>query len=186
MNEEYIPRESLGRAFVREIYDWVEAAVIAVVCVVLVFTFAARLAGVNGRSMNPTLKDRDRLIITRLFYSPHQGDIVVITKPNSQNEPLIKRIIAVGGQTVDIDFELGVVFVDDTVLSEGYIAEPTHRSYEVEFPQTVPEGCVFVMGDNRNMSWDSRAAEVGMVDERYILGKVVYRVLPYNKMGVPQ
>jgi len=185
MNEEYIPRETFGRAIVREVYDWVEAAVVAVVCVVLLFTFVARLAGVHGKSMNPTLHDQDRLIITRLFYTPSRGDIVVVTKPNSQNEPLIKRVIAVGGQTVDIDFDLGIVFVDGKALSESYIADATCRSYDLEFPQTVPEGHVFIMGDNRNMSWDSRVAEVGMVDERYILGKVIYRVMPYGKRGYP-
>ena len=187
MFEDYYPKEKPSRFALRELFDWVEAGMVAVACVVLVFTFAVRLAGVDGDSMNPTLYNRDRLLITRLFYTPQQGDIVVVTKPTHRNEPLIKRVIATGGQTVDIDFVSHTVIVDGVVLDEEhYIAEPTAQQYDLSFPQTVPEGCVFIMGDNRNHSWDSRDSEVGMVDERYILGKVIYRVLPYRSMGVPR
>jgi len=186
MNEEFYPQESLGKSVMRELFDWVEAGMVAVVAVVLLFTFVARMAGVDGESMLPTLCHNDRLIITRMLYEPARGDIVVVTKPNSRGEPLVKRVIATGGQVVDIDFQQGVVYVDGEALDEHYVAEPTYTGYDVEFPQTVPQGHVFVMGDNRNASWDSRTSAVGMVDERYILGKVIYRLMPYTKMGVPK
>jgi len=186
MNEEFTPTEAIGRSLMRELYDWVEAGIVAVVCVIILFTFGIRMAGVDGASMNPTLHDQDLLVISRMLYQPVCGDIVVITKPNHQQKPLIKRVIATEGQTVDIDFDKGVVYVDGAALQEPYTAEPTYHSYDMVFPQTVPQGCVFAMGDNRNESWDSRAAEVGMIDARYILGKVIYRILPYNQMGIPQ
>lgn len=187
LNEEFSIEERAGFSFLRELYDWVEAAVMAVFFMVLIFTFVVRMVSVNGISMNPTLEDGERLIVSRVFYTPRYGDIVVITKPNSQHEPLIKRVIATEGQEIDIDFEKGIVTVDGKILDEPYIAEPTNAYYRgVAFPQTVPEGCVFVMGDNRNNSWDSRAPGVGMVDARHILGKVYYRVMPYSRLGVPQ
>ncbi len=183
MREDYEPREQIGRALLRELYDWVEAAMTAVLCVVLLFTFVMRLAGVDGDSMMPTLHDEDRLLISRLGYEPRQGDIVVITKPTRRDEPLVKRVVATGGQTVYIDFGTGRVIVDN-VEQEGF--GPTNLQYDMEFPQTVPEGHVFVLGDNRNNSWDSRDTGVGMVDERYILGKVLYRVWPHGDMGRPE
>lgn len=183
MYEEYEPRK---RSAMEEVYDWVEAAMMAVVCVVLIFTLVVRLTGVDGDSMLPTLENKDRLLITRLGHSPQQGDMVVVTKPNRRGEPLVKRVIATGGQTVEIDFKAHTVSVDGVELEEPYIAEPTALYYDMTFPQTVPEGSLFLMGDNRNNSWDSRDSEVGMVDERYVMGKVIYRLLPYNRMGVPR
>ncbi len=188
MNEEFIPKQDVSTSLLHELYDWVEAGMMAVVAVVLLFTFVVRMAGVDGNSMNPTLEQNDRLFISRLNYTPQNGDIVVATKPNSRGEPLIKRVIAVGGQTVSIDFNLGIVYVDGQALDEPYVGTPTNVSYDTDFsqPVLVPYGHVFLMGDNRNYSWDSRASQVGMVDQRYILGKVVYRLLPYHNMGVPK
>jgi signal peptidase I len=114
-----------------------------------------------------------------------QGDIVVATKPYSGGEPIIKRVIATGGQTVNINFDLGVVFVDGEMIEETYVNTPTNVSYDMEFPVTVPEGSVFCLGDNRNHSYDSRATEIGMIDERYILGKVLLRVFPFGSFGNP-
>lgn len=185
MFEEYIPQEKAARAAMREIVDWVEAAMLAVVCVVLVFTFIVRTAGVEGSSMLPSLSDGDRLLITKLAEPLERGDIVVITKPSASPKPLVKRVIATGGQTIDINFDTHEVYVDGVKLFERYIAEPTARYYDMQFPQLVPEGHVFVMGDNRNDSWDSRATAVGMVDERHILGKVIYRISPYRSKGLP-
>ena len=188
MNENVYLPEKRGDSFAREVYDWVESALTAVICVVLVFTFAARTVGVVGESMLPTLEDNDRLVATRLYDTLKREDIVVVNQPNKRHEPLIKRVIATEGQTVDIDFDTGNVFVDGKQLYEPYIAEKIRpqSQFDVEFPQVVPMGCVFVMGDNRNNSWDSRTSAVGMVDERYILGKVIYRVMPYDRFGVPE
>lgn len=168
-----------------DLYDWVESAVFAVVCMILVFTFLGRIVTVVGESMEHTLQNSDKLISSRLFYTPDYGDIVIITQPNDRNEPLIKRVIATEGQTVDIDFEKGIVYVDGKALEEPYTAAPTYVEFDVVFPQTVPEGKVFVMGDNRNASWDSRDSEVGMIDERYILGRTVYRISPWENRGNP-
>ena len=171
-------RERLENAF-----EWVDALVSAAVIVVLLFTFFFRTVGVEGTSMVPTLEEGDRLIISHLFYQPQQGDIVVIVQPDSETPAIIKRVIAVAGQTVDIDFSRGIVMVDGQVLEEPYISEPTHMKRDVQFPVTVPEGCVFVMGDNRNRSLDSRDSSIGMIDQQSILGKAVFHLFPFQKMG---
>ena len=186
MDEEFVNYEQKpGSALVREVYDWIESAVMAIVCVILIFTFIGRLVGVQGDSMLSTLHDEDRLIAVNFLYRPKNGDIIVATKPNLRNEPLIKRVIAVGGQTIDIDRETGEILVDGAVISEDYIREPLDpgNAGDMDYPVTVPPGYVFLMGDNRNYSWDSRYQGVGLVDERHILGKAVYRVMPYNNMG---
>ncbi len=168
-----------------ELFEWLETVAFSLVAVVLVFTFIFRIVGVDGKSMQNTLQDGDRLIISHLFYQPKAGDIVVVTQPNAVNKPLIKRIIALGGQTVDIDTERGLVYVDGVVINEPYIKEPTVRipNPPMTFPYTVPEGKVFVMGDNRNNSLDSRSTDVGPIDERYILGKAIFRIFPLNRLG---
>ena len=97
--------------------------------------------------------------------------------------PIVKRVIATKGDTVDIDFSTGTVSVNGEVLEESYIAEPTTTQYDITFPQTVPEGCIFVMGDNRNHSTDSRYGQLGMVDTRYVIGKVLMRIFPFREIG---
>lgn len=177
--------DSQKNGFKGELFEWLECIVFSLVAVVLIFTFVFRIVGVDGRSMVPTLQDQDRLVISHMFYTPKQGDIIVITQPTAVNEPLIKRIIAKAGQKVDIDFSTGTVYVDDSPLSEPYINELTTNSAtcNIDLPVTVPEGKVFVMGDNRNNSRDSRDSSIGMIDERYILGKAFFRVYPLNKIG---
>lgn len=161
-------------------YDWVEAAVFALVCVALVFTFLFRIVGVDGESMQNTLMDRDRLLVVSNFYTPQRGDIVVIKR--QEEEPLVKRIIAVGGDTIDIDPETMLVSVNGEVLDEPYIDCPTPP---MEFPgaMTVEEGYVFVMGDNRLNSHDSRYMDIGLVKEEDIMGKAVFRIWPLNSIG---
>ncbi len=117
------------------------------------------------------------------FLPAAPGDIVVIVQPESDTPAIIKRIIAVEGQTVDINFSFGTVTVDGQVLEEPYINEPTYMKRDVNFPVTVPQGCVFVMGDNRNRS-SMRDSSIGMVDQRYILGKAVFRLFPFQKIGL--
>ena len=127
--------------------------------------------------MYSTLHDGDKLFTSNLFYTPEQGDIIILRTP-SYNEPLVKRVIAVEGQTVDIDFNTGVVYVDGEALDEPYTYEPTYLSNGFEGPVTVPEGMVFVMGDNRNNSNDSRHPAIGCIDNRAILGKVYMILIP--------
>jgi len=167
-----------------ELFDWIQCLVSALIFCVLLFTFFVRTIGVIGHSMEPTFHNGDRVVISNLFYTPKQGDVVVLRKESFQTEPIIKRVIATEGQLVDIDFEAGIVYVDGVVLDEPYTAEPTTEPLDFEGEILVPENCVFVMGDNRNHSSDSRRDTIGCVDERYIIGRVLLRVLPFSDFGV--
>ena len=165
----------------REAYEWVQALVCSVLAVVVLFTFVIRLIGVDGHSMVPTLQDGDRLLVTTSLLSGEYryGDIVIIQKGTfADGDPIVKRVIATEGQTVDIDFANGIVYVDGEALDEPYINEPTYTDEGTEFPLTVPEGSIFVMGDNRNRSDDSRNAELGTVDTRYVIGRAVFLLFP--------
>ena len=164
----------------RDWYEWVQALVCSVLAVVVAFTFLIRLIGVDGHSMVPTLQDGDRLLVlTSLLYDDYQyGDIVVLRKESFLEEPIVKRVIATEGQTVDIDFVTGSVTVDGVLLHEDYINELTFTEEGTEFPLTVPEGSIFVMGDNRNHSNDSRDARLGTVDTRYVIGRAVILAFP--------
>ncbi len=160
-------------------YDIVSIICTALVTIMVVFTFIFRFVGVVGDSMNPTLNENDWLLVRAVNFNGYErGDIIISTQPNAFNEPIVKRVIATGGQKVDINFETGDVFVDGELLEEDYIAEPTTTQQDVQFPVVVPEGCVFAMGDNRNDSTDSRSSAIGMIDERYIIGKVMFRIIP--------
>lgn len=175
-------KQSTTRA---EVYEWMQCLILALIICVVVFTFVFRVVDVSGDSMNPTLANADKLIVSDLFYSPKQGDIIIFRKDEYKAEALVKRVIATEGQTVEIDFDRGRVYVDGELLDEPYIAEPTYNALDFKGAQTVPEGCVFVMGDNRNRSTDSRKTEIGMVDERLIVGKVLFRIFPFDSIGIP-
>ena len=164
----------------RDLYEWAQALVCSVLAVVLLFTFVIRLIGVDGHSMVPTLQDGDRLLVLNaMLDSDYQyGDIVVLRKDTFLEEPIVKRVIATEGQTVDIDFVSGAVYVDGELQEEDYINEPTYVEEGTEFPLTVPEGSIFVMGDNRNHSSDSRSSDLGTVDTRYVIGKAVFLLFP--------
>ena len=166
-----------------EALDWLQCIVSGIVICILVFTFLLRVVGVVGSSMVPTLEGGDRLIISNLFYKPKYGDIVVLRKEQFKEEPIIKRVIATEGQTVDIDFVEGLVYVDGVALTEPYVNAPTNEREDFTGPVTVPEGCVFVMGDNRNRSTDSRSGRIGCVDQRLIIGKAYLRLMPLHKFG---
>lgn len=167
-----------------EVYEWLQCLVTALLICVLVFAFFVRIIDIIGFSMVPSFHDGDSVIISNLFFEPKQGDIVVLRKLEFQEEPIIKRVIAVEGQTVDINFETGIVYVDDVPLDEPYVAEPTLTPLDFKEIITVPENHVFVMGDNRNHSTDSRKAVIGCVDDRYIMGRVLLRLLPISDFGV--
>ena len=185
----YRPKKS----FLYNLFEWLDVVVASIVVVVIVFTFVFRIVAIDGASMNNTLFDGERVVITNMFYQPQRGDIVVISRNTENtyqvtknNEPIIKRIIALEGDTVDIDFDNGIVYVNGEALKEDYIKEPTTRQGDVKFPLVVKENCIFVLGDNRNESLDSRSTDIGdngLIDKKYILGHAVLRVLPFEKFG---
>ncbi|MFI3206764.1 MAG: signal peptidase I [Clostridia bacterium] len=172
----------------RYVFSWVEEVILCTIVVVIIMTFLFKLVMISGVSMLPNFEDGDRVVISCINFSYEQGDVVVIS--GVLDDPIIKRVIATEGQTVDIDFENGVVYVDDEAIDENFfgiengITKETYTSLDlIEFPATVPEGHVFVLGDNRTNSEDSRYVEVGMVDERKIIGKAVLRLFPLDRFG---
>lgn len=168
-----------------EVYDWIQCIVYALIACVIVFVFFVRLVDVVGSSMHPTLEGGDKMVVSNLFYTPKQGDIIVFQKDDYADYALVKRVIATEMQTVEIDFDKHIVYVDGEALDEPYIAEPTANKIDFTGVQIVPPGCVFVMGDNRNDSTDSRDERIGMVDTRDIIGKVVFIAFPFDHIGSP-
>ena len=165
----------------RDLYEWVQSLVGSVLVVVAIFTFVIRMMGVDGHSMLNTLQHGDRLLVVNsmLYHDYKYGDIVILRKNGVfDDDPIVKRVIAVEGQTVDIDFAEGIVYVDGEALEEDYIREPTYTAEGTEFPLTVPEGSIFVMGDNRNGSSDSRDYRLGTVDTRSVIGKAAFLIFP--------
>ena len=164
-----------------ELYEWLQMLMGCVLAAVLLFTCLGRLTRVDGESMNNTLQHGEMMLVWSLGYQPQQGDIVVVNKTTAEflgGKAIVKRVIATEGQTVDIDFVTGTVYVDGEALQEDYINEPTYVEEGTEFPLTVPEGSIFVMGDNRNHSSDSRSSDLGTVDTRYVIGRAVFLLFP--------
>ena len=173
------------KRFVAHCYEWLEALISSLIVVVLLFTLLFRIVNVSGPSMLPTLQSNDRVLLTSYFYQPKQGDVVVITHTAKLQEPIIKRVIALENHTVDIDFETGTVYVDGQALDESAYIENgiTTQPSDYTYPLTVPPGHLFVLGDNRAVSNDSRSSAVGMIDERYVLGKAEFVVFPFSRFG---
>lgn len=180
--------DSEPKKLTRTVLEWTEELVLAIVLIAVIFTFLCRIITVTGNSMVPNYNDGDRVLVTGLSQNVEQGDVVVII--NVLEEPIIKRVIATEGQTVDFDYEKKAVLVDGQLVEESRfglpegITDKPFTSFEMlEFPQKVPEGCVFVLGDNRSISEDSRYKVVGMIDQRNILGKAVFNLFPFQKLG---
>lgn len=165
----------------KEVFSWIETLLFSLIIVSLLNTFIIRMTPVDGSSMEPTLQDCDRIITTSIHGKYEHGDIVTIRRKD--DTPLVKRIIAIAGDKIDIDFEKGDVYLNDKLLDEPFIAEPTKNAENFSGPITIPEGHVFVMGDNRNYSDDSRNSRIGLIDERNIFGKVIFRIFPFNTFG---
>lgn len=169
----------------RNTYDWIQCLTSALIVCVVIFLFFIRVIDVRGTSMNPTLNNQDKMLVSDLCYKPKAGDIVVFKKDQyDPDKALVKRVIATEGQEINIDFDKGIVYVDGQAIEEDYISELTTTKLDFIGPQTVPDGCVFVMGDNRNMSTDSRKSEIGMVDNRLIIGKVYCVIFPLTSFGM--
>lgn len=186
-------QEPKEEGLVYNLYYWLQTLVWAVVIIVLLFTFVGRITRVDGRSMLDTLHHGDLLLLQSIGYTPKTGDIVVLNKTAEETlgllggEAIVKRVIATGGQTVSIDYQTSTVYVDDQPLDEPYIHEemdPRFGPYSGQTAFVVPEGSIFVMGDNRNESTDSRHELLGTVDERYVLGRAVCILFPFSDFGL--
>ena len=175
-----------GKSMGREIFEWIQAIVVAVVLAMFLRTFIFTLVNVSGTSMVPTLHNNDKLFVWRLGYEPEVGDIIIFRPRAHEDTPYVKRVIATEGQTVNIvpDETTGYceVYVDGERLNEDYINDKIDIVHigNVTYPATVPENCVFAMGDNRNNSKDSRFLDVGMVTEESIIGHATLRLWPIN------
>lgn len=178
--EDSIDKIKLNKSgLVATIFDWVGSLISALVVVLLLMTFLFRVIDVDGTSMESTLIDTDKVVITNLFYTPENGDVIVISHGEEYEKPLVKRVIATPGQTLKIDFEKEEVYVDGVLLDEPYIQGNTIRG-NAEIPEVIPEGKVFVMGDNRTVSLDSRYHEIGLIDVKDIIGKAQLVVIPHK------
>ena len=184
MSTEEIKRKGEESAsFEKSVMLYLHDLVHLLAVVMIVFVLLFRVVIVSGSSMYATLNDGDWLLVTgSIFYhDPQYGDIIVASKESfNRGEPIIKRVIATEGQTVDIDFVTGIVYVDGVALEEDYTYTPTNIQEGIVFPITIAEGCIFAMGDNRNGSRDSRDPSIGMIDKREILGKALLLVFPGN------
>lgn len=178
------PAETLTMG--QELYQTLKSLVWIVLVIIFLFTFVLRITVVDGESMENTLYHGNIVLVRSIAYTPEQGDIVVLTKESFRDQSIIKRVIAVEGQTVDIDYAASAVYVDGTALDEPYIKEwmqvPIYG--DVVNHLTVPEGCVFVMGDNRNHSSDSRDPSIGVVDVRCVIGQAVLVMFPFSNLGM--
>ena len=177
--------ENTKRTVTKTVVEFVSIIATAIATIMIIFTFAFRIVGVNGPSMMNTLVNGDWLMVSAFITEPERGDIVIITQPNAYNEPIVKRVIALGGDTIDIDFDTATVSVNGKVLDEPYLATPTTTDEGAwQYPLTLKEGQVFVMGDNREHSSDSRSPDIGLIDENYILGKVLLRFSPISEFRI--
>ncbi len=191
-----------AKSLKNDAFELLEVLVTTVISVVIIFSLFFRVSEISGNSMRNTLIGTDTqrgvvgdiVIMTNFAYEPKNGDIVIISRNVNNSteggtvghEPIIKRVIAVGGQTVNINFETGDVIVDGKILEEDYISTPTVSKYDVDFPVYVPEGYIFVLGDNRTDSLDSRSSLIGqegLIDTRYVLGHAIFRIFPFDRIG---
>lgn len=175
------PQEEPKKSWVREMLEWIVTILVAFVIAMIIRNFIFTVAMVDGESMLPTLTHGDRLIVWRLGYEPEKNDVIVFQQDGKP--PYIKRVIATEGDTVSIDYNTHTVSVNGKILNEEYILEPTVLRGDVSFPLVVAEDHIFVLGDNRNNSSDSRISSVGQVKEEDIMGKAIIRIFPFSKFG---
>jgi signal peptidase I len=179
--------------FAAGLYDWIKCVIWAIAIVVVCLTFVFRLVEVDGESMLDTLQNADKVVVTNLFYEPHNSDIIVISHATNYDKPIIKRVIATEGQVVRLDYDNEKIYVDGTELTEPYIRETTfsgngnkddiYLPTDAEGNFKIPEGKLFVLGDNRKVSLDSRSPKIGLIDVNDVIGKAQFVVFPFNRFG---
>ena len=174
-------------SFKLDLYYWMQALAMALIFLILTFTLLGRVIRVEGSSMLPTLHENDLMLLQSVAYTPKQGDVVVLRKPSLMSVPIVKRVIAVGGQHVKVDYANHCVYVDGVALDEPYINEimqvPINSAQLTILEVDVPEGSIYVLGDNRNHSSDSRHENLGTVDTRYVLGRALWVLVPFSHFG---
>ncbi len=167
-------------------FEWLESLIQALVVIAFLFAFFFRTMTVDGESMMNTLHDRDKIFVSKWSYVPKDGDVVTIVEGQRYDKPIVKRVIATEGQSLKIDFSDGSVYVDGQKLNEYYIKEPMWLQEDGDIPDVIPQGYCFVMGDNRNNSLDSRSKAIGLIDNKKIIGKVVFVFYPFDRIKVVQ
>ncbi len=201
--QEYVrfSRNKTINKLITECLDLLEMTLLTVFCIILLFTYVLRIATVQGTSMEPTLMPDDKLLVTQIHGAPACGDVIIIDSQQAAllddqqqvyfedglHKSIVKRVIAVGGQELDIDFETGTVYVDGEALHEKYISGLTFvpkSNGAFSYPITIPDGYLFVMGDNRSVSKDSRYADVGLISEDSVEGKVLLCLYPLKNFGL--
>ena len=182
-----------NKNFSADMFDWMCSIFSAILCFIIIFALFARVITVDGESMVPTLQDQQRLIVSDMFYTPQYDDIVILYADKLVNEssggygkPIVKRVIGLPGDTIRIDFVKGVIYRNGEQLPDDYTNTPTNlpENFPNNQDVTVEDGKIFVLGDNRNGSKDSRSSDVGQVDMRYIMGKAYLRIWPLNALGM--
>ncbi|MGI5893340.1 MAG: signal peptidase I [Candidatus Merdivicinus sp.] len=179
VDSQKIPAKHLVKT---EVAEWIRSFLIAGAAAFLIFGVLLRFVMVDGISMEPTLQNGDQLLMYTFFYQPEAGDVVILSEKTGLDKPLVKRVIATAGQTIDLSG--GRVWIDGEALEEPYVAENWQDSGDLSYPLTVPEGYIYVMGDNRNHSTDSRSERIGLVEEKEVLGKVLFRIFPIRRLGL--
>lgn len=166
------------------VIDWFESIAVALALIIVIFVFCIRIVIVSGPSMDNTLRDNDRVAVQSFLYTPQRGDVVVVDSYTKFGKTLVKRVIALEGDKLTINGKTNEVFINDKLLAEDYISSPTIIDNEDELSVIIPKGSVFVMGDNRSQSLDSRSNQIGVIDSRDILGRVLFRIYPFSSIGV--
>ncbi len=193
LNEQIIPDEKQSGSVYTEFFDWITFIFSCVLCFIILFTVLARVITVDGESMLPTLQDKNMLLVSDVGYTPQHEDVVIVYAPslynklsNDYGKTIVKRVIGLPGDKIRIDFGKGIVYRNGEALDEPYTNTLTNiqQSFPNNKEVTVPENRIFVLGDNRNDSKDSRSYDIGMIDVRYVIGKSLVRVWPFDKLGL--
>lgn len=167
------------------LFDWIRCILFAISIVIICLTFVFRLVDVDGSSMYDTLQHGDKVIVTNFMYEPKDGDIVVISHGAEYTNPIIKRVIATEGETIKLDYDNDRIIVNGVVIDEPYLDGSTFGGNigDNDVPEVVPKGMIFVMGDNRKVSMDSRSTQIGLIDVNNVIGKAQFVAFPFGDFG---